>query len=411
MAKKTLKDLKNLKGKKVVLRVDYNVPINNGIVSDNKRITASLPTIKYILQQGASIILLSHLSRCEKLEDITSGKKSLKPAFLELRKLLPKVNVKFVDKNTGTLVDNSIKELKPKEILFLENTRYNDVEADGTFSKKESKADESLGKYWASLGDVFVNDAFGVAHRAAASNTVIAKNAPESAIGFLIEQEVTNLSKITTAPKKPVVAILGGAKISDKIGVIENMLKLVDKILICGGMANTFLCAKNYNLGKSLAEVAMLDTAKKILDSDKKKKIVLPVDFMCGTAEFKDQTAIAKTLNDKFDNLAIYDIGSKTVDLFSNELVKAKTVFWNGPAGVFEFKNFANGTKQICTILKKITKNGAFTLIGGGDSASAAINLGFKEKDFSFISTGGGASLEFIEGKKLPGIEAISNKK
>jgi phosphoglycerate kinase len=328
MAVKTLKNI-NPKNKRVIVRVDYNVPLKDGKITNNKRIEASLPTLKYLLDHGAAIILLSHLGRVEKLEDITSNKKSLAPVFAELKRLLPKVNVKFCKSSTGSLVDNAVKELKPGEILLLENTRYNDVDEKGNVTNRESKCDNSLGKYWASLGQVFVNDAFGTAHRKAASNYGIAKNIEESCIGYLIQLELENLDRIVQKPEKPVVAILGGSKVSDKLAIIKNLLKVADKILICGGMANTFLTAKGFNLGNSLVETSMIDTAKEILASDKRKKIVLPVDFLCAK-EFKNEPKIKpieRQIGDNFAGLMALDVGTKTIADFQKQLTGAKTIF------------------------------------------------------------------------------------
>lgn len=405
--KKTLHDV-NLKDKHVIVRVDFNVPVKDGKVVSNKRIQAALPTIKYLLAQNCKIILLSHLSRIKTIDDIKSGKKSLAPVAYELQVLLPDYSVKFVDASRGAKVEDAVRALEPQNIILLQNTRYNDVDENGEVVKLESKCNMDLGKEWAGLANVFVNDAFGTAHRKHASNVGIALNIPESCIGFLIQEELDNLSKITTNAKKPVVAILGGAKVSDKLKVINNLLNIANKVLICGGMAYTFRKAQGIDIGTSLIEEEMLPEAKKLLELAG-NRIILSQDFYCAT-EFADVTPTYRKASEGLNGVMGLDIGPDTVQAFTNALKGAGTVFWNGPAGVFEFANFQRGTKTICQLLKDLTSQGAFTLIGGGDSASAATGLGFQESDFSFISTGGGASLEFIEGSPLPGIESISNK-
>lgn len=405
--KKTLKDV-DLNNKTVIVRLDFNVPIKDGVISDNKRITAAIDTLMYLLENNCKIIVLSHLSRIKSLDDIKSNKKTLAPVAKELQKLLPYVKVKFSNTNVGQTVIDEVQQLQHREILLLENTRYNDVNENNEITKKESKCDDELGKFWASLADVFVNDAFGTAHRKHASNVGIAQNIETSCIGFLIQKELDNLSKITHNPKRPVVAILGGAKVSDKLQVIHNLIKIADHILICGGMAYTFLKAQGIKIGKSLLEEESLNDAKDIL-TKAKDKMILSCDFYCAK-EFIDQEPIYKTLNEISDDLMGMDIGYETIKKFNDILNNAQTIFWNGPAGVFEFSHYQYGTKAICQTLKDKTKNGAFTLIGGGDSAAAAVALGFNENDFSFISTGGGASLEFIGGETLPGIEEIQDK-
>ncbi|MDR3330206.1 MAG: phosphoglycerate kinase [Mycoplasmataceae bacterium] len=405
--KKTLKDV-DLQHERVIGRVDFNVPIKDGQVVDSKRIVAAIPTIEYLIENKCKIILLSHLSRIKSIDDIKSGKKSLEPVADVLQELLPQAKVEFCPESRGQAVVDAVEKLGEREVLLLENTRYNDVNEKGEVVKLESKCDETLGKEWASLASIFVNDAFGTAHRKHASNVGIAKHIPISCIGFLIQSEIENLSKITNNPSKPVVAILGGAKVSDKLKVINNLLNISDKVLICGGMAYTFLKSQGIDIGTSLVEEEMVDEAKKILEHGK-NKILLSQDFQCAP-EFADVVPTYRTVEQGLNGLMGLDIGEKTIATFKEALTNAGTVFWNGPAGVFEFKNFQNGTKGVCQILKDLTHNGAFTLIGGGDSASAAVSLGFKESNFSFISTGGGASLEFIEGSPLPGIDIIQNK-
>ncbi|MDR0675331.1 MAG: phosphoglycerate kinase [Mycoplasmataceae bacterium] len=405
--KKTLNDI-DCNNARVIVRVDFNVPIKDNIVTDRKRIVAALPTIQHLLNNKCKIILLSHLSRIKSLDDIKSNKKSLKPVAEVLQELLPNNDVEFLNVNRGQMVIDAVEKLEPGQILILENTRYCDVNEKGEVVKLESKCDENLGKEWASLASIFVNDAFGTAHRKHASNVGIAQHIPISCIGFLIQKEIVNLSKIAHNPNHPVVAILGGAKVSDKLKVINNLLNIADKVLICGGMAYTFLKTQGVDIGSSLLETEMLDEAKKILTKGK-DKIILPQDFRCAP-EFADVFPINRTKIQGLNGVMALDIGDQTLLNFGNALIGAQTVFWNGPAGVFEFKNYQSGTKGICSILKKLTEHHhAFTLIGGGDSAAAAVSLGFKEADFSFISTGGGASLEFIEGSPLPGIEVIQN--
>lgn len=408
LSKKTLKDIDFTK-KTVIVRVDFNVPIKDGEVQDTKRIVAALPTINRLINNKCKIILLSHLSRIKSLEDIKSNKKSLLPVHKELVKLLPDTKVSFVNASTGQLVKDAVANMSEGDILLLENTRYNDISENGEVTKLESKCDNNLGKEWASLADIFVNDAFGTSHRKHASNVGIANNIATSCIGFLIQNEIENLSKIIINPKKPVIAILGGAKVSDKLKVIKNLLSIADKILICGGMAYTFLKAQGVDIGTSLFEPEMLESANQIL-AIAKDKLVISSDFMCADS-FVDSTPIYKTKEQGLAGVMGLDIGKRTIQSFVNELNKAGTVFWNGPCGVFEFSNFKNGTKAICQCLRDITiSRGTFTLIGGGDSATAVVALGYSEQDYSFISTGGGASLEFIEGSPLPGIECIQNK-
>mgnify|MGYP000843716475 CR=1 FL=1 len=397
MAKKTLKDL-DVKGKKVLVRVDFNVPIKDGVITDDNRIIAALPTLKYILENGGKVIAFSHLGKVKAEEDKAS--KTLAPVAKRLAEALGKP-VKFVPETRGAELEAAIAELKDGEILMFENTRFEDLDG-----KKESKNDPELGKYWASLGDVFVNDAFGTAHRAHASNVGIASNIKESAVGFLVEKEINFIGGAVDNPARPLVAILGGAKVSDKIGVIENLLTKADKILIGGAMMFTFLKAEGKNIGTSLVEDDKLDLAKDLL-AKANGKIVLPVDTVV-VSEFKNDAEYSTVDVDSIPNDKMgLDIGEKTVKLFDSYIKTAKTVVWNGPMGVFEMSNFAKGTIGVCESIASLTD--AVTIIGGGDSAAAAISLGYADK-FTHISTGGGASLEFLEGKVLPGVEAISNK-
>lgn len=395
MAKKTVKDLE-LNGKKVLVRADFNVPMKDGKISNDNRIQAALPTLEYILEQGGKVIVFSHLGRVKTEED--KAGLSMKPVADRLGELLGK-DVKFVAQTRGEELESAVSELKDGEILMFENTRFEDVDG-----KKESKNDPELGKYWAGLGDVYVNDAFGTAHRAHASNVGIASNL-ESAAGFLVEKEINFIGGAVDEPKRPFVAILGGAKVSDKIGVIENLIAKADKVLVGGGMTYTFYKALGHDIGNSLVEEDKVSLAKELIDKAG-DKLVLPVDSIVA-AEFSNDVETETVGENIPEGKMGLDIGPKTVELFENELKDAKTVVWNGPMGVFEMSNFAQGTIKVCEALAKLED--ATTIIGGGDSATAAQQLGFEE-DFSHISTGGGASLEYLEGKELPGIAAISDK-
>jgi len=396
MNKKTLKNL-DFKNKKVIVRFDFNVPLENNKITDDTRIKASIETIKYLQNQDAKIIMLSHLGRIKSEADKT--KNTLAPVAKRLSEIL-KENVIFINETRGTNLETAINNLKNKELLLIENTRFEDLNGN-----KESTNNPELGKYWAHLGDVFVNDAFGTAHRAHASNVGIATNIKNSCVGLLIEKELTMLNKITVNPKHPFIAVLGGAKVSDKIDVIKQLLTKADKVLVGGGMAYTFMKALNYKIGDSLLEKDKIDIAKETIELGK-EKLILPIDFVIAP-EFKDikgKITNNENIDDGYEGM---DIGPKTIKLFENTLINAKTVFWNGPLGVFEMSNFVNGTKNICKTISQL--KGAFTLIGGGDSAAATVKFGYENK-FSHISTGGGASLEYLEGKDLPGINAIENK-
>ena len=406
--KKTIKDV-NLNNKTVLIRVDFNVPMKNGVITNDNRIVQAIPTIKYALDQNAKVVLFSHLGRVKTEED--KAKNSLAPVAVKLAELIGQP-VKFVPQTRGAELEEAVKNMACKDIVMFENTRWEDLDG-----KKESKNDPELGKYWASLGDVFVNDAFGTAHRAHASNAGIAANMETVVSGFLLEKEIKFIGEAVDNPERPFVAILGGAKVSDKISVIENLLNKADKILICGAMAYTFYKAQGLEIGKSKCEEDFLDFAKGLLEKAE-GKIVLPVDSVCVNPDAEAMkedffaaisSAEAKTF--KADEMpADYmglDCGEATVELFKKELEGAKTVVWNGPAGVFEVEKFAKGTIAICQAISEL--EGATTIIGGGDSATAAINLGYEEK-FSHISTGGGASLEYLEGKELPGVAIINEK-
>ncbi|MGY3766636.1 phosphoglycerate kinase [Vagococcus vulneris] len=395
MAKRTVEDL-DVRDKKVLVRVDFNVPVKDGVITNDNRIVAALPTIKYIIDNGGKAILFSHLGRVKTEEDKEG--KSLKPVAERLSELLNKP-VTFVPETRGKQLEDSIDNMKDGDVLVVENTRFEDIDG-----KKESGNDPELGKYWASLGDVFVNDAFGTAHRAHASNVGIASQLP-SAAGYLMEKEIKFIGGVVEHPQRPFVAILGGAKVSDKIGVIENLIDKADKILIGGGMTYTFYAAQGRNIGKSICEKDKVDLAKELLIKAN-GKIVLPIDTVCAP-DFDNDAPTSIHEMDIPADLEGLDIGPKSVKLFTEELQGAKTVVWNGPMGVFELPTFAKGTIGVCEAIANLKD--ATTIIGGGDSAAAAIQLGFADK-FTHISTGGGASLEYLEGKKLPGVEAISDK-
>ena len=395
MKKKTLEDL-HVHGKKVLVRVDFNVPIKDGQITDDNRIVQALPTIQYLLDEHAKVILFSHLGRIKTEEDL--AKNSLRVVADRLQELLNKP-VKFIPQTRGEALELAINAMQDGDIVMVENTRFEDLDG-----KKESKNDPELGAYWAGLGDVFVNDAFGTAHRAHASNVGIA-SLKEAAAGYLMEKELHYIGETVEHPERPFIAILGGAKVSDKIGVIENLLKKADKVLIGGGMSYTFMKSLGYNIGTSIVEEDKLDLAKSLLEKAN-GKLILPLDLVV-TEEFAaDAKSRVTTYKDIKDNEMGLDIGPKTIKLFKKELKGAKTVIWNGPLGVFEFEAFAKGTKAICEILAGL-KN-ARTIIGGGDSAAAAIQMGFAD-DFTHISTGGGASLEFLEGKELPGVSSLDD--
>lgn len=396
MAKKIVSDLQ-LKDKKVLVRADFNVPMKDGEITNDNRIVEAVPTIKYIVEQGGIPIIFSHLGKVKTEED--KKNLSLRPVAVRLAELLG-TEVGFATETRGENLEAAVSNLKPGDVFLVENTRFEDVDG-----KKESGNDPELGKYWASLGDVFVNDAFGTAHRAHASNVGIASHL-ETAAGFLMEKEIKFIGGVVEDPERPFVAILGGAKVSDKIGVIENLLKVADKVLIGGGMAYTFLKAQGKEIGKSLLEEDKIDLAKDLLERGA-DKIVLPVDGKV-TKEFSNDAEITEvSIDDIPADQESLDIGPNTIELFKQELDGAKTVVWNGPMGVFEMSNFAKGTIGVCEAIAAL--DDATTIIGGGDSAAAAMELGFADQ-FTHISTGGGASLEYLEGKELPGIKAISDK-
>ena len=399
MAKLTVKDV-DLKGKKVLVRVDFNVPVKDGVITNDNRITAALPTIKYILEQGGRAILFSHLGRVK--EEADKEGKSLAPVAADLSAKLGQEVVFIPGATRGEELEAAITALKDGQVLLVENTRFEDVDG-----KKESKNDPELGKYWASLGDgIFVNDAFGTAHRAHASNVGISANVEKAVAGFLLENEIAYIQEAVETPERPFVAILGGSKVSDKIGVIENLLKKADKVLIGGGMTYTFYKAQGIEIGNSLVEEDKLEVAKDLLEKSN-GKLILPVDSKEANA-FSGYTEVKDTEGEAIDpGFLGLDIGPKSIAKFDQELTGAKTVVWNGPMGVFENPDFQAGTIGVMDAIVK--QPGVKSIIGGGDSAAAAINLGRADK-FSWISTGGGASMELLEGKVLPGLSALTEK-
>lgn len=391
---KTIRDF-NLNNKKVIIRVDFNVPIKDGKITDDNRIKMSLETIKYAIEQNAKVILLSHLGRIKTEED--KLKNNLNIVVPKLEELLNQ-KVIFSSTTRGKELEDKISNMKNRDVLLVQNTRYEDLE-----NKKESSNDPELGKYWASLGDIFINDAFGTCHRSHASNVGIASNLP-CGIGFLVEKELKSLELKNAV--RPITIILGGSKVNDKIKLIENLVKIADYILIGGGMAYTFLKASDINIGSSLLDEESIAFCKNILKKYK-DKIILPIDSV-NAKEIKENVEARQCfINEiKQDEIGL-DIGYNTTKLFKTYLEKSKTIIWNGPLGLYEIKPFDEGTIRICEILKNID---AKKIVGGGDTASAIINLGYKDV-FDHISTGGGASLELLEGKKLPGVEVINEKK
>ena len=421
MNKKTVRDI-DFKGKRVLMRVDFNVPLKNAVIQDDIRMRAALPTIQYVLEHGAkSLVLMSHLGdpkkdaqkakeKAEKdgkpFDEATyiEGKHKMKPIVEHLSELLGRP-VKLAPAAIGPETKAVVDGLKNGEVLMLENTRFHKAE-----TSKDAADREGMAKELASYGDVFVNDAFGSAHRAHASTETVAHFLPAVA-GFLMEKELDYLSKAIEHPTKPYVAVLGGAKISGKIDVIQNLIEKVDALLIGGGMMYTFYKAQGMEIGKSLLEEDKIELAKKLLADAKAKnvKLLLPVDTL--VADKFDNAAATKvvSVNAIPADWAGVDIGPETIRLFSEEVKKAKTVVWNGPMGVFEMSNFAKGTNAIAQAMADATKAGAVTIVGGGDSASAIAKAGL-EKQVSHVSTGGGASLEFLEGKILPGVAALNDK-
>ena len=392
--KKTIRDF-NLKNKKVIIRCDFNVPIKDGKIIDDTRIKNSLETIKYAINNNAKVILLSHLGRIK--EESDKVKSNLDVVAIRLSKLLNK-KVTFVDEVVGDKVETAISKMKEKDIILLQNTRYEDLDG-----KKESKCNLEFAKQLASYGDIFINDAFGTIHRSHASNYGISKYL-ESGIGFLVEKELEKLS-ILNNPEDPFVIIMGGAKVADKIGVIDNLLPKCDKLLIGGGMAFTFLQTEGYEIGNSIVDVDSLEYCQKLL-KDYPNKIILPVDVAC-SLEYKDgDKRIEKDINEiDFHEIGL-DIGNKTLSLFEKYLKDAKTVFWNGPLGVYEFSLYAKNTNKLLNYLEK---SKAKVVLGGGDIVAAASKLSLTNK-FYHVSTGGGATLEYLSGNTLPGLENIEEK-
>lgn len=391
--KKTIKDF-NLEGKRVIIRVDFNVPIKDSKITDDNRIKESLETINYAIENNAKVILLSHLGRVKEEADLE--KNDLSIVVPRLEELLGK-KVTFVNSTRGSVVESAIENMQNKDVVLLQNTRYEDL-----YGNLESSNDPELSKYWSSLGDIFINDAFGTSHRAHASNVGIASNL-QSGLGFLVEKEVKNFDVAINNPPHPYTAILGGAKVKDKIGVIENLIPKVDYLLIGGAMAYTFLKAKGYEIGSSLLDEENIDFAKKMLD-EYPDKIILPIDSVNADLISED-AKVCVTDIDAIEGIGL-DIGPKTIERFKKYIEISKIVVWNGTLGYSEIDKFANGTKEILETLKNLD---IIKIIGGGDTAAAVINFGYKDY-MTHISTGGGASLELLEGKILPGIEAIENE-
>ena len=385
---KTIKDF-DLNGKKVLIRADLNVPIKDNVITDDYRIKQSLETIKYAINNNAKVIVLSHLGKVK--EESDKAKNTLRPVSIRLGELLNKP-VLFSPNTKGKELEDMINNMENGDVLLIENTRFEDLNG-----KLESGNDLELGKYWASLGDIFINDAFGTSHRSHASNAGISKHL-DWGIGFLMEKELVILNKVTTNPERPFTVILGGAKVSDKIGLIENLVTKADYILVGGGMAFTFLKALEFNVGGSLVDNESLDFCKKILE-EYPNKIILPIDVIKSLS--KEQLGKECFINEIGDEEIGFDIGRKTVELFSQYLKTSKTIIWNGPMGMFEKPQFSYGTKYLCENLKQID---AIKVAGGGDTAAAIRDFGYEES-FTHISTGGGATLVLLEGKELVGLK------
>ncbi len=391
---KTIKDY-DLKGKKVIIRCDFNVPIEDGVVKDDNRIRKSLRTIRYARKEGAKVILLSHLGRVKTEDD--KEKYSLKPVCEVLSKLLRK-KVKFFDNTRGKEIEDYIDSMKERDVVLLQNTRFEDLNGE-----KESKNSSELGKYWASLGDIFINDAFGTIHRSHASNVGISKHL-KSGIGFLVEKEVKELSKLKS-PRKPYTIIFGGSKVSDKINLIENLVKEADYLLIGGAMAFTFLKAAGFNVGSSLCEKSELSFCAKLLDKYP-DKIILPIDIVVSKEISEKAKTTTRFINEIEEDEIGLDVGKKTIEVFKQYIDDSKTIFWNGPMGYFEISKFSKGTRELCEV---IANSKAYKIIGGGDSARAVIQMGY-EKQMNYISTGGGASLSFLESSNLKALKLIDEK-
>ncbi len=394
--KKTVNDI-DVKGKRVLVRCDFNVPVIDGKITDDNRITAALPTIKKLVSDGGKVILCSHMG---KPKGEVKKELSLAPVAKRLSELLGKEVIFAADDNVvGENAKKAVSEMKDGDVIILENTR---------FRKEETKNEDNFSEELASLADIFVNDAFGTSHRAHCSTVGVTKYIPVSAVGYLMEKEIEYLGNAVNNPVRPFAAILGGAKVADKINVINNLLEKVDILIIGGGMAYTFIKAQGYSVGNSLLDAERIDYAKEMMAKAKEKgvKLLLPVDTVI-VKEFKNDTEFKTVpVSEIPDGWEGVDIGEKTRELFADALKDAKTVVWNGPMGVFEFENFAKGTNAVAKALADLD---ATTIIGGGDSAAAVNQLGYGDK-MSHISTGGGASLEFLEGKALPGVEAVNDK-
>ena len=417
MDKKTLRDVE-LKGKRVIMRVDFNVPVKEGVIKDDTRIQGALPSIKYVLEQGGKLILMSHMGRPD--EKGITGDTTMKIVADYLGKLLGK-DIVFVDDCANA--DAQVAAMKDGDVVMLENTRYHkeeqakckqkDGESDEDFKARKAALKEEqkvLAQKLASYGDIFCNDAFGTAHRAHASTAVITKYIPTSVAGFLLEKEIAYLGNAVEKPVRPFVAILGGAKVSDKLAVVNNLLTKVNTLIIGGGMAYTFLKAQGYEVGNSLCEMDQLDYAKDMIELAKSRNValLLPVDSIA--ADKFDAEANTQVVDQNVPaGWMGLDIGPKTIELYSNAIKGAKTVVWNGPMGCFEMPKFADGTFGVCRAVAEVKKNGGVSIIGGGDSV-AAVNKSGLAAEMTHISTGGGASLEFLEGKELPGVAALTDK-
>ena len=394
--KKTIKDY-NLKGKKVIIRCDFNVPIKDGIIKDDSRIRKSLKTIRYARKEGAKVILLSHLGRVKTESD--KSKYTLEPVALKLSELLRK-KVKFINKTRGKEVEEAIKDMKEKDVILLENTRFEDVNG-----KKESNNNYLLGKYWANLGDVFINDAFGTIHRNHASNLGIAKKIKHSGIGFLVEKELTVLSKLKDDPKRPYTIILGGSKVSDKINLIKKLAEEADYLLIGGAMAFTFLKAAGFNVGSSLCEKDQIPFCIKLLEKYP-DKIILPIDIVTALEIKEKAKTKTRFLGEIEEDEIGLDIGKKSLEVFKQYINDSKTIFWNGPMGYFELNKFSKGTKELGKI---ISSSKAYKVVGGGDTARAVNEMGYT-REMDYVSTGGGASLTYLEGLKMKALGVIDEK-
>ncbi len=393
--KKTIKDLNDIKGKKVLVRLDLNVPMENGKITDEYRIIKSKATLEHLIKEGAKIIILSHMGRVKSEED--KKDLTLKPVAERLSQVLNH-DVLFVPETKGPAVETAIQNLHDGQVMMIENTRFEDLDG-----KKESKNDPELAKYWASLGEVFVNDAFGTAHRSHASNVGIASNISESAIGYLVEAEMNFYGNAIDNPKRPFVAILGGAKVSDKLAFIETLCQKADKVIIGQAMCYTFYLAQNKSIGKSLADHDQVEMVKKLMEQYPDKLYIAEDSLVA--PEFKDMPGVVEEELSK--GMIGMDSGPKTQERYKELIKGAGTVMWNGPVGVTEFDNFQSGSKTILEAM--VNEKEAVTIIGGGDSASMAIRMGYADK-VSHISTGGGASMALVKGEVLPGIDAIDNK-